>query len=62
MRAYDAKGGPKQFAQLERAIVDARLRVPIAVVYSLARAAAAHARLERGLVLGRIVLQVRRKT
>ena len=62
VRAYDAQAGPKQFAQLERAIVDAKLRVPIAAVYSLARAAAAHARLERGHVLGRIVLQVRRET
>jgi NADPH:quinone reductase-like Zn-dependent oxidoreductase len=62
VRAYDAKAGPKQFSQLERAIVDAELRVPIAAVYSLRRAPTAHARLERGHVLGRIVLQVRRET
>jgi NADPH2:quinone reductase len=62
VRAYDAEAGPKQFAQLERAILEAKLRVPIAAVCSLARAAAAHARLERGHVLGKIVLQVRRKT
>ena len=60
VRAYDAEAGPKQFTQLERAIEDAKLRVPI-VVYSLTRAAAAHARLERGHVLGRIVLQICRK-
>lgn len=62
VRAYDAEAGPKQFTQLERAIVDAKLRVPIVAVYSLTRAAAAHARLERGHVPGRIVLQVRRKS
>ena len=48
--------GPKQFTQLERSIVDAKLRVPIVAVYSLTREAAAHARLEQGHVLGRIVL------
>jgi hypothetical protein len=53
--------GPKQFTQLERSIVDAKLRLPIAV-YSLTRAAAAHARLERGHVPCRIVLQIRRKS
>jgi NADPH:quinone reductase-like Zn-dependent oxidoreductase len=62
VRAYDAEAGPKQFTQLERAIVDAKLRVPIVAVYSLTRAAAAHARLERGHVPGRIVLQIRRKS
>ena len=38
----------------------ARLEVPIAAVYPLAVAARAHARLERGHVLGRIVLRIRR--
>lgn len=62
VRAYDAEAGLKQFTQLERAIVDAKLRVPIFAVYSLTRAAAAHARLERGHVPGRIVLRIRRKS
>ena len=39
---------------------EVRLRVPIARVFSLAQSANAHARLERGHVLGRIVLQIRR--
>jgi NADPH:quinone reductase-like Zn-dependent oxidoreductase len=57
--SYDAESGPPQFARLEQAITEARLRVPIAAKYPLAQAANAHKRLERGHVLGRIVLQVR---
>jgi NADPH:quinone reductase-like Zn-dependent oxidoreductase len=60
--AYDAVSGPREFARLERAVAEARLRVPIALVYPLAQAAKAHARLERGHVLGRIVLRIRRGT
>ena len=58
--AYDAEAGPRQFAKLESAIKEARLRVPIAAVYPLAQAAKAHQRLQRGHILGRIVLQIRR--
>jgi D-arabinose 1-dehydrogenase-like Zn-dependent alcohol dehydrogenase len=58
--AYDAIAGPREFTRLERAATEARLCVPIAATYSLAQAAKAHARLERGHVLGRIVLQIRR--
>jgi NADPH2:quinone reductase len=57
--AYDAEPGPRQFARLERAVTEAHLRVPIAAKYPLAQAAQAHIRLERGHVLGRIVLQIR---
>ena len=57
--AYNAVAGPREFARLERAIAEARLRVPIAAVYPLARASKAHARIERGHVLGRIVLRIR---
>ena len=60
LTAYDAVAGPRQFARLERATAEARLRVPIAAVYPLAQAAQAHARLERGHVLGRIALRIRR--
>src|SRR5262249_35614729 len=59
LRSYDAEAGPRQFAQLARAVDQARLRVPIAAEYPLASAAAAHRRLHRQ-VLGRIVLRVRR--
>ncbi len=59
---YDAVAGPREFARLERAVAEARLRVPIAAAYPLAQAAKAHARLERGHVLGRIVLRIRRRS
>jgi NADPH2:quinone reductase len=59
MTAYDGEVGSREFARLERAIGEARLRVPIAAVFPLAQAAKAHARLERGHVLGRIVLRIK---
>jgi NADPH2:quinone reductase len=60
-RGYDAEAGPRQFARLERAVTGARLRVPIAAAYPLAQAARAHRRLEKGRVLGRIVLRIRQR-
>jgi NADPH:quinone reductase-like Zn-dependent oxidoreductase len=57
--AYDAEAGPAEFAKLARAVSRAKLRVPIAARYRLASAAQAHRRLEKGRVLGRIVLRVR---
>jgi NADPH2:quinone reductase len=56
--AYDAVAGPKEFAELDQAVEEAQLQVPIAATYPLERAAEAHAHVERGHVLGRIVLQV----
>jgi len=58
--AYDAMAGPREFARLGRAAAEARLRVPIAAVYPLVQAAKAHAKLERGHILGRIALRNRR--
>ena len=57
--AYDAIAGRTEWEALERAVEEARLRVPIAGVYPVEQAAAAHARVERGHVLGRIVLRTR---
>jgi NADPH:quinone reductase len=57
--AYDGIAGRTEWAALERAVEEARLRVPIGGVYPLEQAAAAHARVERGHVLGRIVLSTR---
>jgi NADPH:quinone reductase-like Zn-dependent oxidoreductase len=57
---YDAVGNPREYEKLERAINEARLQVPIAATYPLAQAARAHARIEKGHVLGRIAIQVRR--
>jgi NADPH:quinone reductase len=56
--SYDADDNPRLYSRLERAVEKARLTVPIAAVYPLARAAQAHERLERGGVLGRIVLRI----
>lgn len=55
--AYDAKVGPREFARLDLAANQAKLRVPIAAAYPLAQTAKAHARLEKGHILGRIVLR-----
>ena len=56
--AYDAEASPRHLATLRVAVEKARLRVPIAAAFPLARAAKAHERLERGHVLGRIVLKI----
>jgi NADPH:quinone reductase len=58
VEGYDAEASPRHFARLVRAVDAVRLQVPIAAVYPLAQAARAHARLERGQVLGRIVLRI----
>ncbi len=62
VQGYDAEASPRHFARLGRAADDARLRVPIAATYPLSQAARAHERLERGGVLGRIVLRVGRES
>jgi NADPH:quinone reductase len=57
--AYDAVAGRAEWAALERAVEEARLQVPISDVYPLDQAARAHACVERGHVLGRVVLRTR---
>jgi NADPH:quinone reductase-like Zn-dependent oxidoreductase len=61
IRGYDAVAGSREFAQLGEAVVEARLRIPIAAQYPLAAAAAAHRRLH-DRVVGRIILRIRRET
>jgi NADPH:quinone reductase-like Zn-dependent oxidoreductase len=56
--AYDGEAGPLKFAQLARAVAETKLRVPIAAVYPLSQAAKAHARLQKGHILGRIALKI----
>jgi NADPH:quinone reductase len=56
--SYDAIADPRKLAELGREVDEAGLEVPIAGVYPLAEAAKAHARVEQGHVLGRIVLQI----
>jgi NADPH2:quinone reductase len=58
--AYDAEVSPAKFEELQSAVDEARLHVPIAATYPLPQAANAHMRLERGHVLGRLALRIRR--
>jgi D-arabinose 1-dehydrogenase-like Zn-dependent alcohol dehydrogenase len=44
---------------LDHAVNAAQLQVPIAAVHTIEEAAQAHARIEKGQILGRIVLQIR---
>jgi len=50
----------RELDRLRRAILAAKLQVPIAASYPLARAAQAHRRIATGHVLGKIVLRVMR--
>jgi NADPH:quinone reductase len=52
---YDGISGVREFERL-KAAVQARLKVPIAECYPLARAYKAHERLAEGHVLGKIIL------
>ena len=57
--AYDAEVSPASLARLDRAVESTRLVVPIAASYPLSAASKAHAREERGHVVGRIALTMR---
>ena len=57
--SYDARGNRRDFDALRRAAEAARLRVPVAGVYTLAQASKAHARLEQGHIAGRLVFRIR---
>lgn len=57
-RAFNGVPTPQTFARLTATIDVAPIDVPIAATYSLDDAAEAHRRLERGHVLGKIVLVV----
>jgi NADPH:quinone reductase-like Zn-dependent oxidoreductase len=56
--SYDVAATPGKFKQLERSIAKAPLRVPIAAVFPLEKAAAAHQRLAHGHVVGSVVLRI----
>jgi NADPH:quinone reductase-like Zn-dependent oxidoreductase len=56
---YDGTPGPAEFERLNHAIDASHLEIPIDHAYTLANAAAAHRRLARGHVLGKIVLRIR---
>jgi NADPH:quinone reductase-like Zn-dependent oxidoreductase len=57
--AYDAEAGAREFEHLNRAVVQAKLQVPIAGEYPLEDAGKAHERLANGHVLGKLVLRIR---
>jgi NADPH:quinone reductase len=61
VRSFDAVASQREFARLNRHIARHGVRVPIAASYPVGRAAQAHRRLARRQVIGRIVLQVRRR-
>jgi NADPH:quinone reductase len=61
VRSFDAVANRKEFAKLNRHLSGRRVRVPIAATYPLAKAADAHRRLDRGQVVGRIVLRIGRR-
>jgi len=55
--SYDAVASPEKFAALNRAVVGAKLQVPIANAFSLEDAADAHRMVERGRPFGKVVLR-----
>ena len=57
--AYDAVVGVDELKRLNRAVSEAKLKVPIGTAYPLAQARKAHERLARGHVLGKVVLRIR---
>jgi NADPH:quinone reductase len=60
VHSFDATASPREFARLNRHISNGRIRAPIAASYPLGKAAQAHRRLDRGKVLGRMVLNIHR--
>jgi NADPH:quinone reductase-like Zn-dependent oxidoreductase len=58
-RSYDAGSSARDLTRLARTADAARLRVPVAAIFPLARAADAHRR-QHEHVIGRIVLRIRR--
>jgi len=59
MTLYSFISGPGELERLNKAVTEAKLQVPIAAEFPLAKAAQAHERLEAGHLLGKIVLRVR---
>ena len=55
---YDGISGVREFERLNAAVQAAKLKVPIAECYPLARAHKAHERLAEGHVVGKIILAV----
>ncbi|HEY8182462.1 MAG TPA: NADP-dependent oxidoreductase [Thermoanaerobaculia bacterium] len=58
MQSYDATPGVREFERLERAIEESDLQIPIAAGFKLEDARDAHRFIEKGHVLGKVVLRV----
>jgi NADPH:quinone reductase-like Zn-dependent oxidoreductase len=58
---YDGIAGLREFERLNAAVQAARLKVPIAECYPVARAYKAHERLAEGHVVGKFILAAHRK-
>jgi NADPH:quinone reductase len=58
LKSYDGLGGVREFERLNRAIEEGETQVPIAAGFKLEEAADAHRLIEKGHVLGRVVLRV----
>lgn len=58
LKSYDATPGVREFERLRRAIEGSDFEVPIAAAFPLAGAADAHRRVEKGHLLGKIVLRL----
>jgi NADPH:quinone reductase len=56
---YNAVPGPEEFERLNAAIIAAKLSVPIAAEFPLAEASQAQERVEKGHVLGKVILRIR---
>jgi NADPH2:quinone reductase len=59
---YNGEASGRNFARLARAAAACDLQVPIAAAYPLSQTAKAHERIEKGQVLGRVVLRIRRES
>jgi NADPH:quinone reductase len=56
-KSYDATPGIREFERLRRAILEMDLQVPIAAKFKLRDAAEAHRMLEKGHVVGKVILR-----
>ena len=58
IKSYDAVPGVREFERLERAIDESKLEIPIAATFNMKDARAAHRLIEKGHVLGKVVLRI----
>src|SRR5438105_12166250 len=58
VKAYDAVPGAREFERLGRAVEEADLDVPIAATFKLEDAATAHRFIEKGHVVGKVVIRI----